>query len=254
MTFLIRKVKTFFRIIRTEGISGLITHLRQKYPSIFPSPKYRICTSSEHDKWLLAQKHELDFHCRSKFRQSGSFATSNAEMFRNFGFKASDYEGEVVLDLGAGSKLRSNFFKEAIIVALEPLADKFRNEIDWCDLESAWKVFSVPAEHSVEELHGKISLIISINVLDHCEDLSPILDNIVSYLKEDGVAFLSFDSHDFPEPCHPLVLNDTICSDLFKKHGLNIVKKTQGLGERSGYSGDSQALNYWCKLSTEGHI
>lgn len=58
------------------------------------------------------------------------------------------------MDLGAGSKLRTKFFTDAKIIAIEPLAEKFMKEIEWCDLKDAYRVYSRPAEDFIGELEG----------------------------------------------------------------------------------------------------
>ena len=123
-----------------------------------------IKTKIEKDKWDIAQSGELDFHKRNEWRKNyEGFTKSNFSLFNgHFGFNENDYAGKNVLDLGCGSKLRANFFKNSFIYALEPLADKFIEEIEWCDLPDAHRVYSIPAEELVEDLIGKMDLLFSI--------------------------------------------------------------------------------------------
>ena len=101
-------------------------------------------------------------------------------LFEHFGLKPGDYSGKTVIDLGAGSKLRSRYFSEAELIAIEPLADRFLKEIDWCDLAQAHEVYSVPAETKIESCVGRADLLISINVLDHCYDFERIIEGVLA--------------------------------------------------------------------------
>jgi 2-polyprenyl-3-methyl-5-hydroxy-6-metoxy-1,4-benzoquinol methylase len=59
--------------------------------------------------------------------------------------------------------------------------------------------------------------VISINVLDHCYAFDEIVRNVRAYLRPDGSAFLSFDSHEYVNVGHPLVLTEEKCRD--RSHG-----------------------------------
>ena len=96
-----------------------------------------------------AQAGELEFHQRNRWRTTPAFAEQSAKLFEHFGFAANDYVGRTVIDLGAGSKLRTKFFDQAEIIVIEPLADRYIATVEWSDLEDAAQVHSVPAEQLV---------------------------------------------------------------------------------------------------------
>jgi SAM-dependent methyltransferase len=214
----------------------------------------RTMASREH--WQkLSQEGEFRFHKRDRWRHSSAFMEQSERLFRHFGFEPDDYAGKVVIDLGAGSKLRSKFFKNAHLVVIEPLADRFMAEIEGSDLHEASEVHSRPAEQLIDSLVGKADLVVSINVLDHCFDFPQIVSNIQRYLKPDGLAFLSFDMHAEADDMHPLSLTQKKCAPIFAKAGFVIEKVTTGMGEVLGgsqtYGHGPYTLNYWLRPATK---
>ena len=199
-----------------------------------------------------SQKGEFDFHKTNTWRQSTKFMEDTILLFDSFGFSRQDYAGKKVVDLGAGSKLRSKYFEHAEWIAIEPMADDCIREIEWCDLEDAKAVYSLPAEDLIPELVNEVDFLFSINVLDHCFDFRAIIDNIYQYLKEDGMAFVSFDAHFVTDEMHPLILSDKICTKIFEEAGFKIKKKSKGfegqfkkLKNTDTYGHGSFCLNYW---------
>ena len=197
------------------------------------------------DRWRkTAQEGEWDFHATNEWRRSPQFEVDNARLWRHFGFAADSMQGRTVLDFGAGSKLRSRFFADARIVAIEPLADRFR-ALDFCDLNLAAEVHSRPGEERIEGLAGRADLIVSINVLDHCYDFDRAVSNIAGYLAPAGKAFLSFDIHDEADELHPLLLTEESCERSFSDAGLEIRQKSHGVGPFGMSYGHGRAVNYW---------
>lgn len=199
-----------------------------------------------------AQEGEFQFHKKNEWRKTDDFLRQTDALFRHFDFTPGQYAGKLVLDLGAGSKLRAKFFEGARIIAIEPLADRFLQEIEWCDLRDAERVYSNPAEERIEELVGRVDLLFSINVLDHCFSFPQIVRNIRDYLNPDGgLAFLSFDKHEHTDDMHPLVLTEPICERIFAEAGLRIEKSSTGAGTVLGgaqtYGHGKYCLNYWLR-------
>jgi hypothetical protein len=151
--------------------------------------------------------------------------------------------------LGAGSKLRSKYFSDSTIIAIEPLAERFMNEIEWCDLDDAAEVYACPAEERIEQCVDRANLIISVNVLDHCYDFEQIVENICAYLKTDGLAFLSFDKHQVTDALHPLSLDEVACNRIFAEKGLVIEEFSisSGDGSTAVYGHGSHRMNYWLR-------
>jgi 2-polyprenyl-3-methyl-5-hydroxy-6-metoxy-1,4-benzoquinol methylase len=209
-------------------------------------------STATRDEWEReAQEGEFRWHKRDRWRQTPDFMAQTDRVFRHFGFTPGDYAGQTVIDVGAGSMLRTKFFAEARLIALEPLADRFIAEIPSCDLQDAAEVHSRPAEQLIESLVGSADLVISINVLDHCFDFAEIVKNIRQYLKPDGIAFLSFDMHAAADEMHPLSLTEETCAPLFADAGLSVEKVTTGMGDSLGgpqtYGHGPFTLNYWLR-------
>lgn len=178
------------------------------------------------EKWHSeAQAGELEFHKRPNFRSNEEgFNKANHSFFTGLGYKPTDMIGKTVADLGAGSKLRAKFFQQSKIIAIEPLADKFMQEVPWCDLKDADKVYSLPAEQRITEIEEQVDFLFSINVLDHCYDFEIISENILSYLKPGGRCCLSFDCHSKVDKLHPIIINEKVATQIFFDMGFCITK------------------------------
>ena len=197
-----------------------------------------------------AQQGEFGFHATNGWRRTPDFARQSDLLFRHFGFEPDSFCGKVVIDLGAGSKLRTRFFVGSTLIAIEPLADRFLRELGWCDLRDAAEVYSVPAEERLERCVGRADLIVSMNVLDHCYDFEAVVQNIRSYLRADGLAFLSFDEHERADAMHPLELNEAVCRRVFARQGLRVERSSRGFGgalETDTYGHGRYCLNYWLR-------
>lgn len=176
------------------------------------------------EKWSAeAQAGELAFHKRPNFRSDEQgFVEANARLFKSFGYKEDQFVGKTVVDLGAGSKLRGKYFNGSHMVAIEPLASKFIEEVTWCDLKDAHEVYSDPAEKLIEGLVGRADFIFSVNVLDHCYDFEQIVGNVLQYLKVGGRACLSFDCHSKVDKLHPIIINEKVATQIFFDAGFQI--------------------------------
>jgi 2-polyprenyl-3-methyl-5-hydroxy-6-metoxy-1,4-benzoquinol methylase len=213
----------------------------------------RIRVRQDIEAWSQqAQEGEFRFHAGNEWRQSDDFMRQTVRLLDNFGFTPTQYDGRAIIDLGAGSRLRTKYFQGARIIAIEPLADRFIEEIEWCDLGDAAEVYSVPAEERIEQCGGRADLVISINVLDHCFDLQRIIENVRFYLKSDGLAFLSFDKQKKADRMHPLKLDETICEKIFEQAGFvveRLTRGTNGILPRDVYGHGYYCLNYWLRKS-----
>lgn len=206
---------------------------------------------SDRETWeTIGQQGEFDYHKANQWRQSEDFMNQTKKLFNYFGLKSDIWEGKTIIDLGAGSKLRTKYFQNAEIIAIEPLASKFIDQIEWCDLNDAKAVYSEPAEHLIQNCVNKADLLVSINVIDHCYDFITIINNVYQYLKADGYAFLSFDSHDEADEMHPLRLTQEICDSIFEETGFKIEYFSKGFGgaiPENTYGHGPFALNYGLK-------
>ena len=193
----------------------------------------------------LAQPGELEFHKRPGIRSEADWEQGNATFWRRHGFESQGWQGKTIVDVGAGSRLRILYFEGAELIAIEPLAQQFVEEVEWEDISKADEIFPDPAEQDIPELHGRADLVVSVNVLDHCFDFEQCVLNIRHYLKPDGLAWLSFDQHAKPDKMHPLVLNDRVARAVFHNVGLDVEQATEGGNYHKGLG--ASALHYWLR-------
>jgi len=235
-----------------ESAIGKAKSIMRRIVRIWSEPAL---AKTKHEKVLWereSQDGEFRFHLKNKWRQSEKFMGQTIKLFDFFGFAQNQYEGKTIIDLGAGSKLRSKYFAGANIIVIEPLADRFLKEIKWCDLAEAKQVYSIPAEERVAECVNKADLVISINVLDHCYNFDQIIENISAYLNDNGLAFLSFDKHEETDEMHPLRLNESICEEIFLEKGLIVEAVSKGAGKIiKTYGHGDYCLNYRLKKAQQ---
>ena len=203
----------------------------------------------------ITQPMELRFHVGDTSREdSDQFRQEIASLFEYFGFSSGQFAGKTIIDIGAGSHLVTSFFRDAKIIAIEPLADRYLKEIPSCGLRNAYRYHSCPAETRLKELGSAADFVISLNVLDHALGFDAIIENISFYLKPGATAFLSFDSHHYVDIMHPTILTEETCKRSFESAGLSITKVSRGLGDAGarplacpmGFTyGHGEALNYW---------
>lgn len=179
---------------------------------------------------FVSQPGELSFHNENEWRKSTDFETQTDSLFRGWGYSAGDFSGRRILDVGAGSKLRSAFFTGSEIVVIEPLADDYR-KIDFCDLDDAAQVHAIPAEQDVPTLHGTVDFAMSINVLDHVFDPAKVVANVHRFLKPDGQFLLSVDLHHHTEAdlMHPVSMSKEEIRNLLEAASFVIDREIDGL-------------------------
>ena len=154
-----------------------IRKLFKRFPSI-KWPFVRLIQKSPMEyKWKVAQRLELEWHKKSNWRRSNNFLVHTEVLLSKWGYLPSDYAQNLIIDLGCGSRLRSKFFKNAKIIAIDPLAENFIKYVDYSDIRDAYRVYSLPAEKFILEIENKIDFIMCINVLDHSKNPKEILRN-----------------------------------------------------------------------------
>lgn len=221
------KIDKYIRLILTPIILQL-----EKFPKL------------KHFFWVnLSQKKEFRFHKNDNWRRTEDFLIQNNLLFKYWGFNENDYENKIIIDIGAGSKLRSKYFRKSNIIAIEPLADKFVKRIDFCDLREAYKIFSLPAENIIEELKGIADLIICINVLDHVDNYKKVLNAAFYYLNNDGKFLLSVDLHESATIEHSVSLDEEKLESYFVQSNIRILEKINGLPNIAFY-GQGKTVTY----------
>ncbi len=198
-------------------------------------------------RWNIAQKGEYAFHLKSEWRNTTEFMDQTRYLFHLWGYKEDSFIGKTIIDVGAGSKLRSKFFQQACIIAIEPLASKFIKSIEWCDLKDAFKVYSIPAEKYLPELENCGDFAMCINVLDHCQHTRAVLLNVYKYLKPNSEFCLSVDIHDKSDRLHPIHLSEENLEKTVSEIGFHIISKFEGLGEQSPCYGHGKAVTFILK-------
>lgn len=203
-------------------------------------------TTVDPETWSsVAQPGELAFHKRTNIRSGADWPASNAAFWKRRGFAPDGWERKLVVDVGAGSRLRTLYFRDAKIAAIEPLADRYIAEVEWQDLDQADELYAVPAEKDISDLHGRADLLVSMNALDHGYDFEAAVANIRRYLKPDGLAHLSFDPHDRPDDLHQLLLDDQTARATFNRCGLTVERFEQWGRYHAGPG--PKALHYWLR-------
>lgn len=207
--------------------------LARMFPAVLENPKLRA--------WVwrrLSQPGELAFHQQNDWRASPAFMEETVHLLEGFGFHRGDFAGELIVDLGAGSKLRSRFFTDAKIIAIEPLADEFRH-IHFCDYDQAHAVHAEPAEAHLPQYDGKIRFLMCLNVLDHVYDYQAVLQNMRTLLQPGGVLLLSVDLHEAAQadPMHPVNLDKPTLRRAVEQTGFMILREFDGMpdGKRKSY-------------------
>jgi SAM-dependent methyltransferase len=199
--------------------------------------KSMIKRDSAYDQWQsTAQSGELEYHVLRKEQPDEQLEKLNRALFEGFGFKQEDLVGKTVVDIGAGSHLRTRFFQGATIVAVEPLAEEYLDKITWCELKAADVVYPVSAEQRINDLEGTADLVVCINVLDHTYNPGAIVENVEKYLREDGQFLLSVDLHgETNDGMHPVDLTVASIVELLCERGFVIERGYLYLPYRRSY-------------------
>ena len=194
-------------------------------------------TDAAFEQWQsTAQTGELEFHISKRPKPDRGLEELNRLLFEVFGFKADEFAGKTVVDMGAGSYLRTRFFEGARIHAVEPLANEYLEQIHWCELVYADVVHAVSAEQRINELDGAADLVVCINVLDHTYDPGAIVEHVHGYLREGGQFLLSVDLHGATaDGMHPVELTSSSLIELLCDRGFAIDRGFRYLPHRRSY-------------------
>ena len=179
-------------------------------------------------KWSkTSQPGELRFHQRNLFRQTSGFMEETEAIFAGLGFSQESLAGKRVLDFGAGSKLRTLWFRDvAELVALELLASEFARTIKWSDLSKADNVLAVAGEDFVDSYRAYFDVSFSVNVLDHAHNWKRALRNNHRYLNSGGSLYSLVDIHEKTDVFHPVILCVDSIGELVSNEGFELVSHT----------------------------
>lgn len=195
---------------------------------------------------VLSQPGELRFHKQENDRCRDDFMECSGQEFTAWGFRPDDYAEKTVMDIGCGSKLRTLYFTDAKIIALDPLADKFIEDVPWCNLTKAAEVYSLPTEKFIDGVEGRVDLLVCMNVLDHCFDTEDILRNMDRYLAVGGKILLSVDVEHHLHHLHPNLVSREFLLKWFDTNGyivdvLDASATPYGMGRKFTMLGVKQA-------------
>lgn len=193
--------------------------------------------------WRLTQQIiEYRFHRNDRWRQTDDFMQQTEHLMMHWGYSPDDFADQLVVDLGCGSRLRSKFFRQARLVGVEPLADRFVKTIRWSDLKEAEAIYSQSAEEPLPKLEGKAAFVMSINVLDHVYDWRKVVANVFTILQPGGQFLLSVDLHERRSLTHPTSLNRETLLDELTRTGFIVERTYDELPLESRAYGEGEAF------------
>lgn len=206
--------------------------------------------TESYDHWKnKAQVGELEFHVNHKRRPDADMQLRDREIYEAFGFEQQQFNGQTIVDIGAGSHMRTRFFDGAKIAAIEPLGKQYDANIEWCDLREANQFYSIPAEERVTVLRDQAAFANCMNVLDHAFEPLRILENVNFYLKPDGLFLLSVDLHDGDgDDLHPVDLDVPKLRQLVHDAGFSVERAYLYLPRAKSY-GHGYACSYVLRKS-----
>ncbi len=180
----------------------------------------------------FAQPGELHFHqgIGSEYRLSEEFNAHSKLLFERYSLISDNFVAKCVLDIGAGSRLRTKYFDKAKLYVIEPLAVEYMS-LPQSDLNEAEFVSSKPAEFYHSSLQEAMDLIVCLNVLDHCFDWVKVVENCYKYNITGGLFMLSVDLHDDKDPMHPIGLSESKLEALFVELGYTVLLKELNDGD-----------------------
>jgi len=165
------------------------------------------------------QDFEINFHLKDLnggWRASPDFTEQSEALFGSWGLGKRDFEDQVIVDMGAGSRLRSAYFEGARLVVIEPMAERLlqhvaeRPLIDIGHPAKVWQLYAMPAEFRACAVEGLASLVICVNVLDHVAQPERLLHNAERLLRPcsagPSLFILSFDLRQRVTIGHPHIL------------------------------------------------
>ena len=159
---------------------------------------------------------------RNKWRQSSAFLQRSKRIFRSWGFALDAFSGKVVIDVGAGSRMRGAVLEGARLVAVEPMGHVLLNAIakerakgpeaaskvahmDFFNPRVVWRLFAQPAELRLCAVEGMADLAYTINAIDHAYDPRRIVHNMARTLRHtcDSRMVVDVDLEHAPHTGHP---------------------------------------------------
>ncbi|QDV52173.1 class I SAM-dependent methyltransferase [Gimesia fumaroli] len=171
------------------------------------------------------QEFELNFHIGKggDWRYGDRWMEAKSCLQEYHSLDYSVFKDKKIIDIGSGPRSMCEWFNEAKITCVEPLASQYLNlpksQLDFDGIE---KVFSNPAEEFLPELQNTADFVWSHNCLDHCYSWKKVIDNIYEYLKEGGSFYISTDTEKSSHIGHPGIVSASTFIKYCKDTGLDI--------------------------------
>lgn len=190
------------------------------------------------DKWQRAQELEREYHKNDQWRRSPAFMEDTGRLFEWFGFEQDQFAECAIADIGAGTMLRTEWFRGCCIYSLDPIVDAQSSPgSSKCRIF----VYGQDAESAVDNWLGQMDAVFCINVLDHCYDPAKVIENCIAYLAPGGILCLSVDICDTTDEMHPAVIMESEVDEMLS--GLTIERKLRGLPNSPHY-GRGEAVTW----------
>ncbi|MEO1128696.1 MAG: methyltransferase domain-containing protein [Planctomycetota bacterium] len=171
------------------------------------------------------QPFELNFHQGpGQWRWTEKWDRDQQAMFgERWGLDRHAYRDRWVLDVGAGPRLRTEWFIEANLVGIEPLAREF-GEINHgaYDHPDVCGVHASPAETFIPELEDRFDLAVCHNVLDHCFRWGDVIEHVGRYMRAGGMFILSTDVGEAPAEGHPGIADEASLLQVLEDAGFDV--------------------------------
>jgi len=141
------------------------------------------------EKWEKeCQPFEQDFQSNQNYRwDKESFEAAWAKHFSEWcEFDQSAFGGQVILDVGCGSRCAIDYFRDAVKYYNDPLINTY---IKIPQVSAVWDQYHIrhslcsPAEVYWNHMQTACSFINCWNVLDHCYNWRDVVRNIIDYAR-----------------------------------------------------------------------
>ena len=141
---------------------------------------------------------------------------------RHLGVPAGIFRGKRLLEVGCGPLPYALCFTECSIIALDPLLSLY--------LEAGYPMHSYShrlhyicaAGEDIPLAPASVDAVLSVNAIDHVDDLRQVAREINRALTPDGLILIEAHYHD-PRPLEPLAIDDAVMADLFRTRRLRKV-------------------------------
>jgi SAM-dependent methyltransferase len=140
----------------------------------------------------------------------------------HLGAPAGIFRGMRVLELGCGPIPYALAFTDCTIIGLDPLVPLYRDAGYPLGAYSERLHYVCAAGEQIPLATGSVDAVVSVNAIDHVDDLSRVAREIDRVVAADGVILIEAHYH-MPQPLEPWAIDDRMMADLFGGRGLRKV-------------------------------